>query len=98
MPRNTTPSKLPLLLSALTVVACGPSDAGSPDSEDALLERARGIHERVITLDTHDDISPANFTPERNYTMDLPTQVNLRHPPLHPRDRPRPHRAGSDLR
>jgi membrane dipeptidase len=77
MPRNTTPSKLPLLLSALTVVACGPSDAGSPDSEDALLERARGIHERVITLDTHDDISPANFTPERNYTMDLPTQVNL---------------------
>jgi membrane dipeptidase len=39
--------------------------------------RARGIHERVITLDTHDDISPANFTAECNYTMRLTTQVNL---------------------
>ena len=39
--------------------------------------RARAIHERVITLDTHADINPANFTRERNYTQDLPTQVNL---------------------
>ena len=31
----------------------------------------------MITLDTHNDISPANFTAERNYTMALPTQVNL---------------------
>ena len=38
---------------------------------------ARGIHERVMTLDTHDDISPANFTAECNYTMDLGNQVNL---------------------
>jgi hypothetical protein len=33
------------------------------------------IHERVITLDTHDDINAANFTEERNYTQDLSTQV-----------------------
>jgi len=46
-------------------------------SEEALEASAREIHERVITADTHDDISPANFTAERNYTMDLPTQVNL---------------------
>ena len=39
--------------------------------------RAREIHDRVITLDTHDDISTANFTAERNYTMDLSTQVTL---------------------
>ncbi len=52
----------------------GTSDA---ESEAELVERARGIHERVITLDTHDDINPANFTVERNYTMDLPTQVTL---------------------
>ena len=46
-------------------------------SEGELAEYARGIHERVITLDTHDDINVSNFTEERNYTMDLPTQVNL---------------------
>jgi len=47
------------------------------ESEPALVERARGIHERVITLDTHDDINAANFTAEQNYTMDLETQVTL---------------------
>ena len=42
-----------------------------------VIARARAIHERVITLDTHDDISPANFTAERNYTQRLSTQVNI---------------------
>lgn len=42
-----------------------------------VIARARGIHERVITLDTHVDISPANFTAERNYTQRLPIQVDL---------------------
>jgi membrane dipeptidase len=46
-------------------------------AQGALEQRARAIHERVITLDTHDDINPANFTVDRNYTQDLPTQVNL---------------------
>ena len=41
------------------------------------MARARAIHERVITLDTHDDISPNNFTAERNYTQRLETQVNI---------------------
>src|SRR6187402_2730025 len=45
--------------------------------EDALTRKARGIHERVMTLDTHDDISPNNFTAECNYTRDLGNQVNL---------------------
>ena len=45
--------------------------------DDAITARARGIHERVMTLDTHDDISPANFTAECNYTQDLGNQVNL---------------------
>src|SRR5688572_14504278 len=39
--------------------------------------RARAIHDRVITLDTHDDIDPSNFTPSCNYTMRLTTQVDL---------------------
>ena len=64
------------------VAACGggagQDDAGGAQgAEAALIERAQGIHERVITLDTHDDISVQNFTAERNYTMDLPTQVTL---------------------
>ena len=45
--------------------------------DDALTARARAIHERVMTLDTHNDINPANFTTERNYTQDLGNQVNL---------------------
>ncbi|MBT8403960.1 MAG: dipeptidase [Gemmatimonadetes bacterium] len=51
--------------------------ATSAMSDAELVETARGIHERVITLDTHDDINVANFTAEQNYTMDLSTQVTL---------------------
>ncbi len=47
------------------------------ETEQQLIERALGIHERVITLDTHADINTSNFTPELNYTSDLDTQVNL---------------------
>jgi membrane dipeptidase len=50
--------------------------AGSQGDQD-LVARARAIHERVITLDTHDDINPLHFTPTCNYTMNLTTQVNL---------------------
>ena len=45
--------------------------------EDALVKRARVIHEKVITLDTHIDFSPANLVGERNYTQRLETQFNL---------------------
>jgi membrane dipeptidase len=61
--------------SAFLSTACGPM-AGEPSEED-LVELARGIHDRVITLDSHDDIDPQDFTAERNYTMDLESQVNL---------------------
>ena len=43
----------------------------------ALVARARAIHERVITMDTHVDISVNQFTPACNYTMRLTNQVNL---------------------
>jgi membrane dipeptidase len=39
--------------------------------------RARAIHNRVIKLDTHNDIDPRNFTADCNYTMRLTTQVNI---------------------
>ena len=48
-----------------------------PGDDAALIARAKAIHERVITLDTHNDISPANFQWSRNYTIDLGNQVNL---------------------
>ncbi len=46
-------------------------------SEEELVAYAKGVHERIITLDTHDDISTSNFTEETNYTQRLSTQVNL---------------------
>jgi membrane dipeptidase len=45
--------------------------------ETGLLERAKVIHEKVITLDTHIDFSPANLVGEQNYTQRLETQFNL---------------------
>jgi membrane dipeptidase len=65
------------VLAALVAVPLVVS-AGAPQSDDAaLVARARAIHDRVITLDTHNDIEPGNFTPACNYTMRLTTQVNL---------------------
>jgi membrane dipeptidase len=46
-------------------------------AEDQLLNRARVIHERVITLDTHIDFEPEDLTSTRNYTQRLETQFNL---------------------
>ena len=68
----------PLAL-ALALAACAPGDDAPPadESEEAMTTRAQEIHDRVITLDTHDDISTSNFTDVRNYTMDLPSQVTL---------------------
>jgi len=51
--------------------------AGAAAQDDAITAKARGIHERVMTLDTHNDINPTNFTAECNYTQDLGNQVNL---------------------
>ena len=77
MPRPT-PLALALSLTfAGAGTACAPVDDSGEESEEAMIERAREIHNRVITLDTHIDISASNFTAERNYTMDLPTQVTL---------------------
>ena len=43
----------------------------------ALLAKAKAIHNRVLKLDTHNDIDAANFTPACNYLQRLNTQVNL---------------------
>lgn len=51
--------------------------SASDGMEQSLADRARGIHDRVITIDTHIDFSTANFTAQQNYSMDLPTQATL---------------------
>ena len=65
------------LAAAIVVLTAPPRLHGQATADAELEKRARAIHERVITLDTHDDINPDNFTAARNYTQDLPTQVNL---------------------
>lgn len=42
-----------------------------------LVARAREIHRRVITLDTHVDIDPANFAAARSWATRLHTQANV---------------------
>ena len=63
------------MCAAFVLAVCAATVAVAQD--DALTTRARGIHERVMTLDTHADINANNFTADCNYTMELPTQVNL---------------------
>ena len=59
------------LLAAIIAVAV------VPHAQQDITARARAIHDRVIALDTHNDIDPQTFTPACNYTMRLTTQVNL---------------------
>jgi membrane dipeptidase len=60
-----------------SLLVWAPPLAGQAPTDEALVKKARAIHDKVIALDTHDDIDPANFTAERNYTQRLDTQVNL---------------------
>ena len=64
-----------LLIAAMAASLITPGAAQTSDA--ALIAKAKGIHERVLKLDTHNDIDPSNFTPECNYTMRLTTQVNI---------------------
>ena len=63
---------LPLFLFML-IWACAPDSSVDPE----LVAKAEKIHNSVITLDTHVDINTGNFTEEKNYTMNLDTQVDL---------------------
>src|SRR5713226_4964925 len=70
----------PIVAAAVVVAAAGVGSQtpNAPAQSDRdLMARARAIHDRVITLDTHNDIEPSNFTPSCNYAMRLTTQVNL---------------------
>ena len=62
---------------AVALVVAAPAARGRQSADDALIKKARAIHDKAITLDTHVDINPSGFTAERNYTQRLETQVNL---------------------
>ncbi|HEX6215227.1 MAG TPA: membrane dipeptidase, partial [Vicinamibacterales bacterium] len=64
------------LLTAIAAVSIAASPLAQ-GADVALVQKARAIHDRVITLDTHADINPDNFTRQKNYTQRLDTQVNL---------------------
>jgi membrane dipeptidase len=50
----------------------------SDQDDAALIAKARGIHDRAIKADTHNDIEPNRVAGDNcNYTMRLTTQVNL---------------------
>jgi membrane dipeptidase len=65
------------LMVACLLLQLAVSTSPAQTDDAALIAKARGIHARVITLDTHNDIEPSNFTADCNYTMRLTTQVNL---------------------
>jgi membrane dipeptidase len=68
---------LPLSGSLSSDMRSAASGSAQVQDDSVLVARARAIHDRVLTLDTHNDIDPAQFTPSCNYTMRLTSQVNL---------------------
>ena len=63
---------------AVGLTACASGSSGAPvaQASDDLVARARAIHQRVITVDTHDDI-PGNFATPEVDPLNYPRQVNL---------------------
>jgi membrane dipeptidase len=62
-----------LIFALIALMSCKPKRS----KEEQLFSKARAIHKRVITLDTHCDINVKNFTDSLNYTQNLDTQITL---------------------
>jgi membrane dipeptidase len=75
--RSATVFAMAVAVAGSGVLRAERTPGAAEQSDDAMVKKARAIHEKVIALDTHDDIAPNNFTAERNYTQRLDTQVNL---------------------
>ncbi|WP_420601687.1 dipeptidase [Flagellimonas sp.] len=63
-----------LICSITLLISCAEKN---PKTTETLEEKAKRIHQEVITIDTHDDINVKNFTDSINYAQNLDTQVNL---------------------
>ncbi|MFL1897200.1 dipeptidase [Aquimarina sp. 2-A2] len=61
----------------LFLLSCKQEKNNTGEQTDPLYSKAKAIHEKVITLDTHCDINVDNFTTLKNYTQNLDTQVTL---------------------
>lgn len=66
-----------LIILSTCLVLFSACNSDKPMTEETLIAKAKAIHERVITLDTHCDINIKNFTDTLNYTQDLKNQVTL---------------------
>ncbi|MCL6265999.1 dipeptidase [Flagellimonas myxillae] len=64
----------PILFCLTLLFSCAEKKS---EKQETLEEKAQRIHEKVITIDTHDDINVNNFTDSINYTQRLDTQINL---------------------
>jgi len=64
-------------LIAATAILVTTRLVAAQESDSALVAKARAIHQRVLTIDTHIDFEPAHFTAQCNYTRRLVTQANL---------------------
>ena len=70
--------RLWLSITVMTAIGCSSmSLTQTSPADDPLVQQARAIHAKVITLDTHIDFAPADLIGERNYTQRLETQFNL---------------------
>ncbi len=65
------------LMTASLLIQLTAATTPAQSGEAALITKAKGIHDRVLKLDTHNDIDPSNFTADCNYLKRLNTQVNL---------------------
>lgn len=65
---------LVVFICIITLVSCKEQ---KKENAESLQDKALRIHEKVITIDTHNDINVSNFTDSINYTQNLDTQVNL---------------------
>lgn len=69
--------KTKLLPFILILSLCFINCKSEVSEKEQLIAKAKDIHERVITLDTHCDINVKNFTDSLNYSQRLDNQVNL---------------------
>jgi len=58
----------------IALLSCSETQKKTELSSDG---KVKEIHEKIITIDTHDDINVKNFTDSINYTQRLSTQVNI---------------------
>ena len=67
-----------LILSLIVMSFTFGCKSENPEKKEVgIMQKAKLIHLKTTTLDTHNDIDIKNFTDSLNYSMDTDTQVNL---------------------